>query len=162
MAIMILNRNNEWIRGEPEDERKVRESVAGKPFFDRIIRESYNTVIGFMGYEKNNANLSFKTKNLDSSRDTGARCDEVGKGKMLETDPSSKDYKKSMKFILGITKYTQESTKKIVDKDKNVIQEAVSQIELCIIEEFYMRYYNETEKNGLKWFLTPEMMLFHF
>jgi hypothetical protein len=124
-------------------------------------RDAYNTVIGFMGYEKNNANLSFKTKNLDSTRDTGARCDEVGKGKMLETDPANKDYKKSMKFILGITKYTQESTKKIVDKDKNVIQEAISQIELCVIEEFYMRYYNETKKNGVKWFLTPEMALYH-
>ena len=161
MAIMILNKKNEWVKGEPEDERKVRESVEGKPFFDKMNRGAYNTVIGFMGYEKNNANLSFKTKNLDSTRDTGARCDEVGKGKMLETDPANKDYKKSMKFILGITKYTQESTKKIVDKDKNVIQEAISQIELCVIEEFYMRYYNETKKNGVKWFLTPEMALYH-
>jgi hypothetical protein len=161
MTIMILNKNNEWTKGEPEDERKLRESVEGKPFFDRMIRDSYNTVVGFMGYEKNNSNLSFKTKNLDSSRDTGARCDEVGKGKLLETDPASKDYKKSMKFILGITKYTQESTKKLVDKDKNVIHEAISQIELCIIEEFYMRYYNEILQKGLKWFLTPEMALYY-
>ena len=159
---MILNKNNEWTRGEPEDERKLGESDEGKLFFDELIRKSYNQVVGFMGYEKNNANLSFKTKNLDSTRDTGARCDEVGKGKMLETDPASKDYKKSIKFILGITKYTQESTKKLVDKDKNVIHEAISQIELCIIEEFYMRYYNEIEQNGVKWFLTPEMAIFHF
>ena len=161
MTIMLLNKKNEWVKSEPEDERKLRESVEGANFFDKLIRASYNQIVGFIGYEKNNVNMSFKTKNLDSTRDTGAKCDEVGKGKMLETDPNSKDYKKSIKYILGITKYTTESTKKIVDNDKNVLREAIGQIDLCIIEEFYMRYYNEITKNGLKWFLTPEMALYH-
>jgi hypothetical protein len=48
-----------------------------------------------------------------------------------------------------------------VDNDKNVLREAIGQIDLCIIEEFYMRYYNEITKNGLKWFFTPEMALYH-
>jgi hypothetical protein len=66
-----------------------------------------------------------------------------------------------MKYILGITKYTSETTKKIVDENKNVIQEAISQIELCIIEEFYMRYYNLKQHNGRIWFFTPELALYH-
>ena len=161
MTIMVLNKNNEWVKGEPEDERKLRETEEGDVFFGKMIRSLYNQIIGFMGYEKNNANLSFKTKDLDSTRDTGAKCDEVGKGKMLQTDPNSKDYKKSMKYILGITKYTSETTKKIVDENKNVIQEAISQIELCIIEEFYMRYYNLNQHKGRIWFFTPELALYH-
>ena len=151
MSLMILNKKNEWVKGEPEDERKIRQSEEGKAFFSKLIRASYNQIIGFVGYEKGNKYLIFKTKNLDSSRDTGARCDEAGKSKTLAL----------LNKILGFEKYTSENTKKIVGKDNVVIQEAILQTELCVIEEYYLRYFNFIEKNGLKWFFTPEMALYH-
>ena len=151
MSLMILNKKNEWVKGEPEDERKIRQSEEGKVFFDKLLRASYNQIIGFVGYEKGNKYLIFKTKNLDSSRDTGARCDEAGKSKTLTL----------LNKILGTEKYTSENTKKIVGKDNVVIQEAILQTELCVIEEYYLRYFNFIEKNGLKWFFTPEMALYH-
>jgi len=48
-----------------------------------------------------------------------------------------------------------------MQKNKNgtVIQETIGQIDLCIIQEFLMRYYEVIKKNGKKWFLTPEMAL---
>ena len=50
-----------------------------------------------------------------------------------------------------------------MQKDANgrVIRESISHNELCIIEEFILRYYNKIKKNNLKWFLTPEMALYH-
>ena len=63
--------------------------------------------------------------------------------------------------ILGVEKYTSESTKKKLDKNKNVTHEAVGQEELCVIEEFSLRYFNQINKNNVKWFLTPEMAIYH-
>ena len=34
--------------------------------------KEYNPIVGFIGYQKNSNQLSFKTKNLLSKRDTGA------------------------------------------------------------------------------------------
>jgi len=151
MSLMILNKKNEWVKGEPEDERKIKESEEGAAFFGKLKRAAYNQIVGFIGYEKNSKYLIFKTKNLDSTRDTGARCDEAGKSKTLTL----------LNKILGAEKYTSENTKKIVGGNGLVVQEAILQTELCVIEEYYLRYFNFIEKNGLKWFFTPEMALYH-
>ena len=37
-------------------------------------------------------------------------------------------------------------------------------IEICVLEEFILRFFNEYPKNGKdgkKWFLTPEMAIWH-
>ena len=37
-------------------------------------------------------------------------------------------------------------------------------IELCVLEEFILRFFNEHPKNGKdnkKWFFTPEMAIYH-
>jgi hypothetical protein len=104
-----------------------------------------------MGYEKSNRYLVFKTKDIESSRDTGARCDESGKIKTLEL----------LNKIIGEEKYTKESTRIIKDSEGNVIQDAIGQTELCVTEEFILRHYNKIKKDGKLWFLTPEMALLH-
>ena len=91
-----------------------------------------------------------------SKRDTGARCDQAGKNKNLA----------KLNEIIGEDKYTIESTKAIKDEDGNIIQEAMGNIELCVLEEFILRYFNVDGKdgkgqNGKKWFLTPEMAIYH-
>ena len=34
-------------------------------------------------------------------------------------------------------------------------------IELCVLKEIILRYFNITERNNKKWFLTPEMAIYH-
>jgi hypothetical protein len=147
---MILNKNNSWIEAEPEDEREIIESREAKQMLN-IDKNNYNKIIGFIGYEKKNKYLIFKTKDIDSKRDTGARCDESGKIKTLEM----------LNTIIGENKYNKETTKVIKDSDGNVIQEAIGQTELCVLQEFTLRYYNLIKKDNKVWMLTPEMALFN-
>jgi hypothetical protein len=151
--IMILNENNKWIEASPEEQREIASSKETKDFL-AFNPMDYNTIIGFIGYEKGNKDLAFKTKNMTSKRDTGARCDQAGKNKNLE----------KLNQIIGENKYTNENTKAIKDKDGNIIQDAMGNDELCVLEEFILRYFNVSEengKNGKKWFLTPEMAIYH-
>ena len=150
--IMILE-NNRWINitsSKTVDQREVASSSETKKFLT-FNKDQYNTVIGFMGYEKGNANLAFKTKNMNAKRDTGARCDEAGKAKNMTR----------INEIIGEEKYTNETTKAVKDSDGNVISEAVGNAELCVLEEFILRYFNEVEMNNKKWFFTPEMAIYH-
>jgi len=110
----------------------------------------YNEIVGFMGFERNNKYLAFKTKNITSSRDTGARCDEAGKMKTIDI----------LNKIIGSVEYTKENTQMLKDESgKNVLREAISHTELCVIQEMLLRYYNKTKRNGIQWFMTPEMAL---
>ena len=113
--------------------------------------ENYNKIIGFIGYEKSNRYLVFKTKDITSKRDTGARCDEAGKSKTLQ----------KLNEIIGEPKYTTENTKMKKDEDGTVISEAVGQVELCVLQEFILRYFNTIKKDDNKWILTPEMAIYH-
>jgi len=148
--IMILNENNKWVEASPEEQREIAASKETKEFL-AFSSNDYNTIVGFIGYEKGNKDLAFKTKNITSKRDTGARCDQAGKNKNLA----------KLNEILGENKYTIESTKAVKDEDGNIIQEAMGNDELCVFEEFILRYFNVNEKNGKKWFLTPEMAIYH-
>jgi hypothetical protein len=148
--IMILNENNEWIEASPEEQREIAASKETKDFLE-FNPDNYNTIIGFIGYEKGNKDLVFKTKNMSSKRDTGARCDQASKNKNLA----------KLNEIIGENKYTIESTKALKDEDGNIIQEAIGNDELCVLEEFILRYFNINEKNGKKWFFTPEMAIYH-
>ena len=148
--IMILDERNKWIKATPEDQREIALSKESKEFLAFNL-DDYNTIVGFIGYEKGNKDLAFKTKNMTSKRDTGARCDQATKNKNLT----------KLNEILGENKYTIENTKAIKDKDGNVIQETMGNIELCVLKEIILRYFNITERNNKKWFLTPEMAIYH-
>jgi hypothetical protein len=150
MKIMILGENNIWIEAEPEEQREFEQSKEVKELLDFKISD-YNNIVGFMGYEKSYKYLIFKTKDMLSKRDTGARCDESGKTKSIET----------LNKIIGEDEYTKENTKILKDDKGKVIQEAIGQIELCIWQEFILRYYDIIKKNNKKWFLTPEMALYY-
>ena len=147
--IMILNENNQWTPAEPEDQREIATSKAAKDMLTFTASE-YNIIIGFIGYEKSNRYLVFKTKDITSKRDTGARCDESGKIKTMQ----------KLNEILGEEIYTKESTK-AQKKGKEIISEAVGQVELCVTQEFILRYFNSIKKEGKKWFLMPELAIWH-
>lgn len=148
--ILILNKNNIWERATPMDEEDIAKSPSTKHFLKFNI-EDYNNIVGFVGYDKNNKDLVFKTKNMLSSRDTGARCDQATKRNNIN----------KINDILGEDKYTSENTKTIKDKDGNIIREAIGNIELCILEEFILRYFNVIEKDNKTYFVTPELAIWH-
>ena len=148
--IMILNENNKWVEAEPEDQREIAATKEAKEYLT-MNQVEYNKIIGFIGYEKNNRYFVFKTKDMESKRDTGARCDEAGKEKTIQ----------KINAIVGETKFTNENTKVKKDADGNVISEAVGHTELCVFQEFILRYFNTIKKNDKKWFLTPEMSLWY-
>ena len=148
--IMILNENNKWVEAEPEDQREIAATKEAKEYLTMNPVE-YNKIIGFIGYEKNNRYFVFKTKDMESKRDTGARCDEAGKEKTIQ----------KINAIVGETKFTNENTKVKKDADGNVVSEAVGHTELCVFQEFMLRYFNAIKKNDKKWFLTPEMSIWY-
>jgi hypothetical protein len=149
--IMILdNKTKKWIEAEPEDQREIAETNEARELLNFKVSD-YNVIVGFMGYEKNNKYFIFKTKDMLSPRDTGARCDEAGKNKTMQI----------LNQIIGEEKYTKENTKIIKDDDKNIVQDAVGHVELCVMQEFVLRFFDRVRKNDKKWFLSPEMALYH-
>jgi len=148
--IMMLNDKNMWVEATPEDQREIASSKEIKNFLAYNIND-YNLIVGFIGYEKGNKDLAFKTKNMKSSRDTGARCDQAQKNKNIH----------KLNEIIGEEKYTLENTKIIKDKDGNTIKDAIVNSELCVLIEFILRYYNAINKDNKKWFFTPEMAILH-
>ena len=88
---------------------------------------------------------------MTSKRDTGARCDQASKNKNLA----------KLNEIIGENRYTIDNTKAIKDEDGNIIQEAMGNDELCVLEEFMLRYFNVIEQNDKKWFFTAEMAIYH-
>jgi hypothetical protein len=149
-VILVLNDDNTWVATEPEDTREFLADPLVKAIFT-YTRADYNKYVGFIGYKKNNTVLVFKSKDMDSSRDTGATCEEAGKDKSIQ----------KLNEILGEEKYTKKNTKAQKDADGNIVQEAIGQIELCVLQEFILRYFNVIKKNGKKWFLTPELAIGH-
>ena len=159
--IMKLDKTNKWVEAEPEDWREIAMSKTAKELLT-FDKDKYSNVIGFIGFEKSNSYLVFKTRDYESSKKkkkdadaeskfvTGARCDEEGKEKTIE----------KINRILGVEKFTKENTQ-MEKVNGQVVREATSHNELCVYQEFLLRYYNKINKNGLQWFLTPEMALYH-
>ena len=159
--IMKLDKTNKWVEAEPEDWREIAMSKSAKEMLT-FDKDKYSNVIGFIGFEKSNSYLVFKTRDYESSKKkkkdadieskfvTGARCDEEGKEKTIE----------KINRILGVEKFTKENTQ-MEKVNGQVVREATSHNELCVYQEFLLRYYNKINKNGLQWFLSPEMALYH-
>jgi hypothetical protein len=130
-----------FINGKWQETNKLQKDT----FFEeedvlKFDNKNYNELVGFIGYKKGTEDiLVFKTKLINNSRDTGARCDEKNKGNTIVL---------FNKEILNI--FTNENTKKITVK------------QLCVYEEFILRYFNQIHHNGKKWFLTPELAIIYF
>ena len=170
IILMKLDSNNKWIQAGSEDMRELIEYLnkivkdnknLNKKFTSEQVEQAedilnfdinrYNENIGFIGYDKNNTYLVFKTKDMTSKRDTGAICSQAVKNKNLL----------QLNNIIGEEKYTIENTKLLKDANGNIIREAISNVELCVLEEFILRFFDAIKRKGKKWFLTPEMALKH-
>jgi hypothetical protein len=158
--ILILNENEEWVVAGPEDQREIVNSMSKEDKKElEFDKSKYNKMVGFIGYEKSNKYLVFKTKDIDSARDTGARCDESGKDKAI----------KKITSILNEDNYNKLVLRPKLDKDGNIIkdkqdkpvEETIGHVELCVLMEFILRYFNSLKREDKKWFLTPEMAIYH-
>ena len=149
IKVVLLNGNNEWVPAKPSDISEM--NADSETNLKQLNKNEYNQHVGFLGYNKTKSAIVFKTIDMKSNRNTGATCETAGKTNTME----------KINTILGEKKYTDENTKLRKDKKGKVIQEAISQTELCVIQEFILRYFNNIAKNGLKWFLTPEMVLYN-
>jgi hypothetical protein len=129
--IMIFNvEKQKWQDAEGEDEVIVTEKAK-----EMFVKPSYNSIIGFVDYEKKGQFLVFKYKYTDKERNTGARCDNANKKVKIQT----------LNDIVGQPIYNEENTNRI------------NESELCSLQEFLLRKYNKDRKNGNAWFLSTEM-----
>jgi hypothetical protein len=129
LFVKANNSEDTWQLAQPEDIKDFQ----GKLDENKMnIIANLNTLIGFMNNFKNEDYVVFKTKNVNNSRDAGARCDQnSNKGKSIDT----------LNMIAGT--YNEPPSKKLAN---NV---------LCIIQELYMRLFDKQRKNKKRWFLSP-------
>lgn len=127
--IFIL-KNNDFIEGEKQDELDLEKIIKTK-----YINKKYNNIIGFMDYDKTYTSIIFKTKNITKKRNTGFRC----------SDGKKVDIIKTLNDILEDDKFTKENTKDLIGMD------------LCIYQNFVLRYFNNIHKNDKIWFFDFEM-----
>ena len=137
----ILRYNNDtkqWEEVDSEDKIEIMNyDIIKKAWF--VESEKLNDIIGFISYENKNKYMVFKTKNNTLLRNKGARCDEAGKIKTINI----------LNMIVGDEKYNKKNTSNF------------NQIDLCILQEFILRYYNMLNKNNKIWFINPDVALFN-
>lgn len=121
--------------------------VKNDTFKERMLYDvnTYNDIIGYIEYNNTGQDVVFKTLNVKSHNDKGARCNQASKLSNIER----------LNTHLGENKYTKQNTQQIKEGSK-VVHDAISNTELCILEEFILRYYNVISHNGKQWFVTPE------
>jgi hypothetical protein len=122
----------------PQNAWRIAEAEDLKDFQPKLdenktnILANLNSFIGFMHNFKAEDYVVFKTKDVNNSRDAGARCDQnSNKGKAID--------------ILN----------SIVGAYKEPPSKNISQKEMCIIQELYLRLFDKERKNKKRWFLSP-------
>ena len=78
--------------------------------------------------------MVFKVKELEQKRNKGARCDQAKKSRTIQ--------------IL-----TEINAIEFINDD-------FSRKELCVLQEFILRYFNKIKKDKKKWFFTPIEAIF--
>lgn len=125
---LVVYDGEEWVNAQSEDYQDFSNEIRD------VIQNmsSLSNIVGFIGTFKNDF-LVFKIKFMNIKRHKGARCDQSGK---IETI-------KNLNKILEREVYNSENTK------------GIGQIELCIRQEFLLRYYDDIKKDRKRWFLSP-------
>ena len=126
---IIISKDKQWILAEPEDINDLSDIIKNKITYDI---NTYNDIFGFIINIKNEY-MTFKTKEITTSKDKGARCLQAGKQKIIRL----------LNKIVGEEKYIDSNTKKLTT------------VYLCVLQEFILRLYNYENKNDKIWFLNP-------
>jgi hypothetical protein len=130
LNIYVLNKNTKtWIPAEPEDKRDLELAILNR----YKLKDNLNKYVGFIGFETNKKYMVYKVKDTENKRSTGFRCDQSGKDKIM----------KLLNEIENDNKYISKQTKDNAN-------------ELCVRQEFTLRYYNYINLDDLVWFLDTE------
>jgi len=133
IALFLINDDNKLEKAKPLDIKDFASEFKKKVF----SKEQYNLIIGFIIKIRSEKLFVFKTKEIDSERSSGSRCDQSGKKKIIST----------LNKITQSSSYTNENTKEL------------KTIQLCSEQEFLLRFYNFTNKDNKIWFLNYEMAI---
>ena len=128
-----------WHIAEPEDKKDLKDVLLTKK---EDIMNNLNKFIGFMGNFKSEGYVVFKVKNTLNKRDIGLRCDQLSsktRGRELLNN--------IVEEYDGEEKYTNEWMED--KKNKQTL------IRICIMQEFYLRMFENNKKNQKRWFLNP-------
>ena len=131
--ILLIKKDKTWQEAQESDYSDL--AIPIKKLVDNIL-PNLNNVIGFINNFKG-GELVFKTKDLTVKRSKGARCDQAGK-------KGNTGVLKTLNKIIGEDKYNDKNTK------------GIYALQLCVLEEFTLRYFNHTNHNNKIWFLGPE------
>ena len=124
---ILIYKEGQWVAAEGEDKNDLRDEIF--KIINRIKPESkLNDIIGFNTLFKKDS-VVFKVKDMKHARDTGARCDQSVKNKIVKT------------------------LNKILDNTETY--KDINQKQICILEEFYLRLFDKIKKNNKVWFLSP-------
>jgi hypothetical protein len=136
---------------EPEDINEIYERA---DMILRISPEEYNEIMGFMGYDKQNRFIVFKVKNTTKKRNTGAKC----------LDKTNSDRLLMLNETIGENKFIDKNEIDISAEERAngmIPTKRMGKAMMCAVQEFMMRYYNKTKKNGKIWFLNFELAMLY-
>ena len=142
--IVFTLQTNIWIETGLEEKREILKSPEAIKW--QIDRGELGVMVGFIGYESKNKFMVFKTKDMSSKRNSGARCDQAIKS--IKVDNLNK-------IVGGVgggggqETFNKQNTKNL------------SGDEICILQEVLLRYYNSIRKNGKRWFIPSDIALYN-
>jgi hypothetical protein len=143
-----------WIPATPLQKGQLLQAIKEDPRFI-INKSNINTIIGYISYDTKYG-YTFKIKNNELKRHTGASCDQMNKDKktqllnMLAGYEKYKKYDKEEKEVKGKSKEKSKKEKKEGDTT-GMIKE-----QMCSLIEFMMRYYTIINKDDKIWFLNND------
>ena len=130
LQIVVKRGEENWVKAEPEDYIEL------KPLISSLLEKylpSDKILARFVGFimDFKKKYRIFKVKDMFKPRHRGARCDQAGKGQ-------------SLRMLYDI----------LLD-DIDIPLNKEHQIVICILQEMFLRLYDEQKREERRWFLTP-------
>ena len=129
LNIFVLTSNQRWIPASPEDKRDLEPAILKK----FKLKNNLNHYVGFIGFETNKKYMVYKIKDTTNERSTGFRCDQSGKGKIINI----------LNVIETDDRYASKETKE-------------GAFELCVRQEMTLRSFESRNLENKTWFLDTE------
>jgi hypothetical protein len=125
-----------WNEARPTERHEIN-SIINEKYI--IAKSEFNDIIGFMELFKDRE-MTFKVKDMKQKRNNkGSRCDNLGNSQII----------KYLNEIIG--------GEPLYDNTK--IKDKYTKISLCVLTEVLLRYYDETLRNGRRWFFNIEQAM---
>ena len=125
-----------WNEARPTERHEIN-SIINEKYI--IAKSDFNDIIGFMELFKDRE-MTFKVKDMKQKRNNkGSRCDNLGNSQII---------KYLNEIIGGEPVY-----------DNANIKDKYTKISLCVLTEVLLRYYDETRRNGKRWFFNIEQAM---